>query len=98
DRNNCGQCFAKCGQTDSCVNGQCQPCNSATTDCDGDGWTAAEGDCCDQPGVCGAHPELINPGAFDFPGNGIDENCNGLTDAADTLDNSACDQTLASNS
>jgi len=42
-------------------------------DNDGDGWTGADGDCND----CTA---VMNPGAFDYPGNGADEDCNGIPD------------------
>jgi hypothetical protein len=54
-------------------------------DWDGDGFAYAQGDCDDTE-------PLINPGAYDFPGNGIDEDC----DAGDaTQDESACDANLA---
>src|SRR5207244_11618740 len=66
--------------------------------CDGDGWLVADGDCCDKPGLCGANPELVNPGALEVVGNGIDDNCNGKTDLFDTEDTVACDENLASNS
>lgn len=42
-------------------------------DNDGDGWTSAAGDCND------CTPQM-NPGAQDYPGNNIDEDCNGATD------------------
>ncbi|AKT39245.1 choice-of-anchor L domain-containing protein [Chondromyces crocatus] len=42
-------------------------------DNDGDGWTGAAGDCND----CTAQ---MNPGAMDYPGNNIDEDCNGFVD------------------
>lgn len=42
-------------------------------DNDGDGWTGAAGDCND----C---TDKMNPGAADFPGNNIDEDCNGTKD------------------
>jgi hypothetical protein len=43
-------------------------------DLDGDGYTIAQGDCddCD---------DNINPGAAELCGNGLDDNCDGLTDA-----------------
>jgi hypothetical protein len=51
------------------------PCTSsdANADLDGDGFTPAQGDCND----CSA---AMNPGAFDFPGDGVDEDCNGQKD------------------
>jgi hypothetical protein len=42
-------------------------------DNDGDGWSGAQGDCND----C---TKQMNPGAQDYPGNGIDEDCNGTAD------------------
>jgi hypothetical protein len=61
-------------------------------DVDGDGWTPAEGDCCDAPGDGCAVPALVNPGAFDFPGDGVDEDCNGVADDSGV----SCDDALAS--
>ena len=43
-------------------------------DQDGDGWTVGEGDCCDTKGNCGT-PELVNPGAFEYLGNNVDDDC-----------------------
>jgi len=42
-------------------------------DRDKDGWTVAQGDCND------CNPS-INPGAYDVPGDGIDNDCNGFID------------------
>ncbi len=42
-------------------------------DSDGDGWSGAQGDCND----CTLQ---MNPGAQDYPGNNIDEDCNGAKD------------------
>ncbi len=94
----CGACANACTGGLSCVGGGCQTCNIATTDCDGDGWTVADGDCCDVPGGCGNDPAMVNPGALELLGNGIDDNCNGLLDGADTLDTTHCDVGLLSNS
>jgi len=51
------------------------PCNinDPNVDSDGDGFTGADGDCND----CSAK---MNPGAYDFFGNGADEDCNGVPD------------------
>ena len=53
-------------------------------DHDRDGWSMADGDCND----CDAN---ANPGAYDVPGNGIDEDCSGQADD----EPQECDQGLA---
>ena len=45
----------------------------SNTDSDGDGYTGAQGDCND------CTPQM-NPGAYDYAGNNIDEDCNGAPD------------------
>ena len=54
--------------------------NPADQDQDGDGWTPNQGDCCDTQagGNCG-DPALVNPGAFEYPGNGVDDDCDPTT-------------------
>ena len=94
----CGNCNTTCGSGQDCVNGNCITCDSNTTDCDGDGWLGSEGDCCDKTGACGLEPELVNPGAIEVVGNGVDDNCNNLTDLFDTADTLPCDGGLASSS
>lgn len=95
----CGACNVVCGANQECVGGACVACVSGPgADCDHDGFTVAEGDCCDTPGVCAQQPERVNPGAFEVPANFIDDNCNGLLDSADTVDVGTCDAMLASNS
>lgn len=51
------------------------PCDNANLygDEDGDGWSVADGDCND----C---TPLMNPGAYDYPGSKVDEDCNGIVD------------------
>jgi hypothetical protein len=98
DIDNCGACGKVCAAGETCKAGACAACDSATTDCDGDGWLVADGDCCDKPGLCGSQPELVNPGALEVVGNGLDDNCNGKTDLFDSLDTVACDSGLMSNS
>lgn len=56
---------------------------SPGADLDADGFTPAQGDCND----CTAQ---MNPGAFDYPGNGVDEDCNGAPDDEPV----SCDQTV----
>ncbi|MDP3501104.1 MAG: choice-of-anchor L domain-containing protein [Myxococcales bacterium] len=91
DWSNCGACGVQCLGPQACLDGSCQPCPGG--DCDGDGWTPAEGDCCDQFDQC-SRPAAVNAGAIEEQGNGIDDNCNGLTDAMDPSDGLACDDNL----
>jgi hypothetical protein len=62
-------------------------------DLDGDGWTQQDGDCCDTPDQCPS-PQEVNPGAFEVGDNGLDDNCDGLTDQGDAL--ASCDEGLPS--
>ncbi|MBL8916302.1 MAG: choice-of-anchor L domain-containing protein [Archangium sp.] len=95
----CGACNVACGANQDCDAGSCVTCAPGpNADCDHDGYTVAEGDCCDTPGTCAQQPERVNPGAFEVTNNFIDDNCNGLLDFADTVDVDACDAMLASNS
>lgn len=66
----------------SSSSGACQFQDS--TDHDGDGFSFADGDCndCDP---------AANPGAFDVPGNGVDEDCSGTPDDEPTN----CDANLS---
>jgi hypothetical protein len=75
-----GLCKVDCGN----IGGTCVVCYKDAVDHDGDGYSFAQGDCAD----CDAN---VNPGAFDFAGNGIDEDCNGTADDEPTL----CDNGLA---
>ena len=63
------ECNLGCGAQ----NGACVVCYRDSTDHDGDGYSFAQGDCAD------CDPS-INPGAYDFPGNGVDEDCDGAAD------------------
>jgi hypothetical protein len=94
---NCGGCGTRCGFGQTCTGGACVACSSSTTDCDHDGWTVADGDCCDSAGGC-LSPAQVNPGAIELPFNGVDDNCNGLLDYNDTLDLSPCDSALLADS
>ena len=62
--------------------GSCEGANNV--DDDGDGWTELEGDCND----CS---KVINPGAYEYAGNGYDDDCNGVIDDAVT----SCDSSLS---
>ncbi len=57
---------------------------ASNVDDDGDGWTELQGDCND----CS---KVVNPGAFDYAGNGYDDDCDG------TIDNppATCDSSLS---
>ena len=63
-------------------------------DRDGDGWTTCDGDCCDDELIGCVDAELVNPGAFEVDGNGVDDDCDGDVDEPAP----ACDSGLASNS
>jgi hypothetical protein len=79
---------------ESCGDGVDNNCNGSTDeneDRDGDGFSTCDGDCCDST-ECGT-PPLANPGAFDMPGNSVDDDCNGFADDTVLL----CDQGLMSN-
>jgi Cys-rich repeat protein len=79
-----------------CANGVDEDCNATVDDVpdvDGDGWTKCNGDCCETTTDC-SDPPLVNPGAFEFPGNNVDDDCDGTTDNA--LAN--CDSGLSSSS
>lgn len=70
-------------------------CNGArddSVDADGDGYSVCGGDCCDD--VSCPNNVQINPGAFDFVGNALDDDCDGTVDGAPL----PCDATLASDS
>jgi hypothetical protein len=59
-------------------------CTPGPDDEDGDGYTVADGDCDD-------HDCAVNPGAYDVPGNGKDDDCSGAVDDEPT----ACDEGIA---
>lgn len=83
---------------EDCTNGVDDDCNGTAddaVDADGDGWTTCEGDCCDSAGDGCASPELVNPAAFEAPGNTLDDDCDGAVDNAVAAD---CDSGLPSNS
>lgn len=58
-------------------------CNGVDDDCDGvidpqdddgDGFTLCDGDCCESA-ACAPYPAEVNPGALEYPGNGLDDDC-----------------------
>jgi hypothetical protein len=83
-------------QGEVCGNGVDDNCNGQVdedVDLDGDGFTTCGGDCCDSSTVCG-NPAEVNPSAFDVAGDGVDNDCDGKVDNAQTF----CDQALHSGS
>lgn len=74
---------AKDTSTNQCV--ACYRDPTLTTDFDGDGFSPAQGDCQE----CDAG---VNPGAYDFGSNGIDEDCDGTVDNAVATCDSALTQ------
>ena len=79
-----------------CGNGMDEDCDNVVdedTDTDMDGFTTCQGDCCDSLTEC-SNPTEVNPGAFDVPGDGVDNDCDGMVDNTTLL----CDQGLQSSS
>jgi hypothetical protein len=72
-----------------CGNGIDEDCSGVADedapDVDGDGWRACDGDCCDSGG-CASEPALVNPGALEAPDDGVDNDCNGMTDDVPVTD------------
>jgi len=92
-----GACFGETlPSVEICGNAIDEDCDGSLLglDKDGDGWTTCQGDCCDDEvtGCIDAH--LVNPGAFEVPGNGVDDNCNGVVDELEP----SCDGGLTSDS
>lgn len=86
--------------SENCSDGVDNNCNGVAdedVDQDGDGFTTCgvpgviPGDCCDFT-EC-SKPGVVNPGAYDAAGNGLDDDCNGVADDTALL----CDQGLNSN-
>lgn len=69
--------------TEICGNGVDENCDGQldnVVDSDGDGWTSCNGDCCELPGPGCVGPGQVNPGAFEVLGNGVDDDCDPVTD------------------
>ncbi|MEE2959265.1 MAG: choice-of-anchor L domain-containing protein [Myxococcota bacterium] len=59
----------------------CDGLTDEDSDEDNDGFTICQGDCCDSGrDFCGVDPSKVNPGALEFEGNRVDDNCNGIID------------------
>lgn len=66
-----------------CGNGIDDDCDGQIdegVDLDGDGWTTCGGDCCDHDGPACTSPGLVNPGAIEVSGDGVDNDCNAQID------------------
>ncbi|MEJ7602469.1 MAG: MopE-related protein [Kofleriaceae bacterium] len=79
------------------LDNDCNGIGDELDDQDGDGFATCSlpnkpADCCDSTADCD-DPALVNPGAFDIPGNGVDDDCNTVMD-----DPASCDDALSSNS
>ena len=78
------------GTTEICEDTIDQDCDGEDLLCilvdgDGDLWASSQGDCCDTGGETSLGCSLetrgeIFPGATDFPGDGIDQDCDGVDD------------------
>ncbi|MCA9680495.1 MAG: choice-of-anchor L domain-containing protein [Kofleriaceae bacterium] len=94
-----GQCEGEVTpHADVCGNGLDEDCNGAADDehdLDGDGYTNCGGDCCDSTAEGCTNPAAVNPGAFEAPGNMLDDDCDGQVDNSIAAN---CDSGLASNS
>jgi len=81
--NSWGDCVGEVTPNEEiCANGIDDDCNGTADvvpDVDGDGWTRCAGDCCEDTTQCGS-PTLVNPGAFEVQGDGVDNNCNAQVD------------------
>ncbi len=82
DPKNCGGCGVACSGMEVCTASACVGCDKV--DNDKDGYNA----CVD----CNDNDPNVNPGAFDVPGNNVDDDCNGKVD-----DVIACDANIQSN-
>jgi len=81
-----------CGNS---VDDNCNGMVDEDADADGDGFTTCGGDCCDATTDGCGDPKLVNPGAFEAPGNMVDDDCDGMVDNAVAA---TCDSGLTSNS
>jgi len=80
--------FEICGNN---IDEDCNGTKDDSTDYDGDGWTMCGGDCCDSVLQGCANPRLVNPGAFEVVGNGVDDDCDATT--SDSVPAAACSTT-----
>lgn len=86
-RQHCGACNRLCRATEGCDAGVC----AEPPDLDGDGFTVLTGDCCETVAQC-AFPAQVSPAVVELPGNGVDDDCDGVVDRPPFV---GCDQGLA---
>jgi len=76
-----GQILPKPEICSNLIDEDCDGAADNVLDSDGDGWTACNGDCNDSSA-------LVNPGAFEVVGNGLDDDCDATS--SDTAAPAAC--------
>ncbi len=82
-----GSAFGACvgevlPSTEVCANAIDENCDGTVdnvVDQDADGWTTCDGDCCDVAAGDCDEPAKVNPGAFEYLGNLVDDDCNPAT-------------------
>lgn len=74
-----GQVLPKAEICGNMIDEDCNGIVDDSEDADGDGWPRCSGDCCDSLLQGCANPALVNPGAFEFVGNGVDDDCDAAT-------------------
>jgi hypothetical protein len=78
-----------CGDS---IDNDCNGTPDDNADEDGDGYGICEGDCCDVLGPTCGSPSPTNPGAFEDPSDGVDNDCDGAIDEVDPT----CDASIGS--
>ncbi len=69
-----------------CGNGKNDDCAGGVddgADADGDGWGVCQNDCCDTTAQC-QNPAVVNPGAVEVLGDGMDNDCDSQTDESES--------------
>lgn len=90
-----GQAMPVAEKCNNAVDDDCDGQVDNVVDIDGDGWSVCGGDCCELAGPGCSNPLLVNPGAFEVAGDGIDNDCDGTVDNPVTTSCSAADKLAA---